>query len=375
MKVYHIGVVSFDNVKAKRELKSVGGIQGYILDLITFSLEKNNDISLIGKVYNYKKIARFEYFEIQKTLTSTNKFLLYLFLSSFRINIPKNAIVHAHRPDHLAAFSFFKKYRSVISLHGQQSKTVNDRKGFLVRSIYNFLEMKALKSCNSLIAVDQKTKDYYSNNFPKHAHKIHVIPTGVDTKIFRPLSQTDFRKEMGFSSSQKVVLYVGRIEPPKKVDDIIKAFRIIYKSDESYRLLIVGDGVLFDEMKKLVLDLGLEGKVVFTGIRKRIELPLIFNISNVSVLYSGNEGSPLSIKESLACGVPVVANKVGDVTTVIRDDYNGYIVEEESIEALASKIKLAVENGANLKQNCLDSISDYTVEKVNNKVLELYKSL
>ncbi len=375
MNIFHIGVISFEAKGAKRELKAIGGIQGYILELIDFSLVKNLSIGFIGKVYNYHKKENFTYVEIQEKLSSTNKFLIYLFLKSFFIKLPKKAIIHAHRPDHYAAFTFFKRRPSVLTIHGQQARTVGDRKGKIIRTIYNFLERIALKKVNAMVAVDEITKEFYLKLYPQYNDKLYVIPTGVNTATFKPIDKHSIRKEMGFSNADKIILYVGRVEPPKKVDDIIRALKILIAQDNSYKLVIVGAGVQLEEMKELSKQQLVDKNISFLGLRKREELPNIFGMSDISVLYSNNEGSPLSIKESLACGTPVVANCVGDVKLVIKNDYNGYLVEKESVEELALKMKQAVDKSSELKQNCLNSIQNFTTEKVNLQMINLYKSL
>jgi len=375
MKVYHIGIISFENKNTERVPKAIGGIQGYIIELINFLISKDISVGLLGKVYNFNKIEKFEYHQIQKEVTSTNKFLTALFLKSLFIKLPKDSIIHGHRPDHFAAFSLTKRNPSVISLHGQTARIINDRKGRLVRIIYNILEKFALKRTNAILPVDEITKNYYLKLYPQYKEKFYVIPTGVNIEIFRPLNKQKIRKKMGFSDSDKIILYVGRIEPPKKIEDIIKAFEILYTQDKSYKLILVGDGVLLNEIKDLTNRLSLNKAITFLGIRKRNELPEIFNIADVSVLYSKNEGSPLSIKESLACGIPVVANCVGDISTVVKNGYNGYLVEQESLSELALKLKTGIKNSSSLKESCIQSIQSYTTEIVNQKVLDLYKTI
>jgi len=375
MNIFHIGTISFETTYAKRELKAIGGIQGYILELINFSLLKKFSIGFVGKVYNYSPKENFKYFEIQKKISSTNKFLIFLFFKSIFIKLPKRAVIHAHRPDHFAIFSFFKNNPSVISLHGQQARTVNDRKGKMVRFIYNSLEKYALKKSNVIVAVDEITKEFYLKLYPQYKDKMYVIPTGVNTANFKPLDKYKIREDMGFKRTDKIILYVGRVEPPKKIDGIIRAFQLLVKRDNSYKLIIVGDGVLLDEMKELSKTLGVNKETSFLGLRKRNELPEIFGMSDISVLYSKNEGSPLSVKESLACGIPVVASNVGDVPLIIKNDYNGYLVENESVEELALKMKLALNISTELKQNCIDSIQNYTIDKVNDEMINLYKSI
>lgn len=375
MKIYQIGVTSFENKNTERELKAIGGISGYILELINFLISKNIALGFIGKIYNFNKTEGIEYYQIQNEITSTNKFLISLFVKSIFIKIPKNSIIHAHRPDHFAAFMLLKKRTSIVSLHGQQAKTVNDRKGIFVRTIYNTLEKYALNKTNAIVAVDDITKKYYLKRYPKLEEKVFVIPTGVNTDIFKPLNKEEIRSKFSFSKTDKIIVYVGRIEPPKKIEHIIRAFEILSSTDKSYKLVVIGDGVLLPEMRMLSSRLNLDDSITFFGVRKRSELPELFNLGDISVLYSKNEGSPLSIKESLACGIPVVANCVGDVTKVIKNNYNGFLVEKESIAELALKMKFAIEESLSLKANCVKSIAFFTTEKVSQTILDLYKKI
>lgn len=375
MNIFHIGTIALETEKTDRELKAIGGISGYILELINYTKSKNNNIGFIGKVYNYEESSSIKYFQVQEKLSSTNKFLIKLFLKSARIKLPKNSIIHAHRPDHLAAFLFLNRKPSIVTLHGQQALTVNIRKGYWVRKIYNTLEKFALKRVKKIIAVDSVTKKYYSELYPQHEHKICTIPTGVNTELFFPTHKSEVKKVLGFNESTKLILYVGRIEPPKKIDVIIKAFSKIVTKDKVYKLVLVGDGISRHEMEELSQKLEISEYVKFLGIRKRSELPILFNAADVSVLISGNEGSPLSVKESLACGIPVVANNVGDIASIVKDDYNGYIVSSDNIEEIADKLMSAAAKKVEFQMNCISSIQPYTIPSVSEKVLNLYKEI
>lgn len=375
MKVFHIGTIALETKETKRELKSIGGISGYIIELINYSLSKDISIGFFGKIYNYSKNSSISYFQVQDKVSSTNKFLVCLFLKSIITSMPKDSIIHAHRPDHLAAFLFFNRRPSVISLHGQQAHTVNIRKGILVRTIYHILEKYAFKKAKALIAVDPITFKFYAGLYPEYQQKMYTIPTGVNTDSFKPISKDISKKLLGFDIKEKVIIYVGRIEPPKRLDIVLKAFQIVLKKDTDYRLLVVGDGVLMPEIKTLSSKLKLDKKVSFLGVRKRNELAALFNVANVSILISGNEGSPLSVKESLACGIPVIANDVGDISLIVKDSFNGYIVDKENIQDIANKLLLAGREAEKMKQNCIDSSQKYTIERVSQEVIDVYKKI
>ena len=375
MHIFHIGTIALESHKTDRKLKSIGGISGYIVELINYAKSKNFSIGFIGEIFNYEKKSGIKYYQIQENTSSTNKFLFKLFLKSLQINLPENSIIHAHRPDHLAVFLFLKNTPSIVTLHGQQALTVNIRKGFLVRKIYQTLEKYALKKVNKIIAVDEVTKEFYSKLYPQFQHKIVTIPTGVNTDVFYPANKLEAKKMLGFNKSTKLILYVGRIEPPKKIDLIIKAFTRTISKDQNYKLVFVGDGVLRREMENLSQELKCREHVLFLGIRSRRELPALFNAADVTVLISGNEGSPLSVKESLACGVPVVANNVGDIASIVKNDYNGFIVDPENIDEIADRLMYAADNTSEFTNNCIKSIQPYTIPVVSDKVLKLYKEI
>jgi len=197
MKVYHIGTISCETDQSGRELKAIGGISGYIKDLIDYSLKNNIKIGLIGKIFNYEELAGIDYIRVQDKVTGTNKFLIALLFKSLITKIPKDVVIHAHRPDHLAAFYFFTRRKSVVTLHGQQALTVNIRKSGVIRFIYRALENYSFKKVLAFIAVDSVTKSFYSNLYPEYKHKILKISTGVNTELFKPLDKLLCRKELG----------------------------------------------------------------------------------------------------------------------------------------------------------------------------------
>lgn len=375
MNICHIGTIGFKSPNGGNEKKTIGGIPGYTLELIEELIRKGHKIIFIGKIYYYKPQINLSYFEIQKKVTFTSRFLIYLLFKSFLIELNKNTIIHAHRPDHLAVFGLFKTNPSILTLHGQQAVTIIKRKNRLIRQIYLMLEKIAFRKAERILATDEITKSYYNKQYPSYARKIEVLPTGVNLKKFRPIDKNICRKKLQLSDNDKIILFLGRIEPPKKVDEIIESFAIINKHDKQTKLLIIGDGVKLNDMKMLSTKLNLTDSVIFLGARMREELPELINCADVSVLYSGNEGSPLSVKESLACGIPVVANRVGDVEKLIANGKNGFIVNEESVDSLAKQLEECLKKAALMKDYCIESVREYSAEKINNKIIEIYKQV
>lgn len=375
MNICHIGSYSYTSENGEREAKAIGGISGYIYDLVSYLLRNNHYIYFIGKIYFFNKQKNLVYKEIQKNPSSTNRFLLALFFKSFFITIPKDTIIHAHRPDHLAVFAWFRKNACVLTLHGQQSRTVNHRKGLLIRWIYGVLEYIALRRVNIVIATDRITEQYYLSIYPWLRSKLRVIPTGIDTNMFKKIDKSHCREFLHLVKDAKILMYIGRIEPPKRVDDIISAFKYVYKIYPKTKLIIIGDGVLLNEMKHQVVNNNLEDGVMFIGVVMRNDLPFWINAADLTILYSYNEGSPLSIKESLACGVPVIANKVGDMEDIIVNGRNGFIIEQEDNVSISKIIETSLYKYIFNSNECIESIEKYSLKKIYKQIESLYSEL
>jgi L-malate glycosyltransferase len=372
MNICIIGATSLSPQKKNLSVRGIGGVEGYISDQIGFLSCKNIQVDFVGKIFNYYPLNNLRYFEIQKKVSSTHRFLINLMIKTQTMKIKTKTIIHAHRPDHLFCVSLFKKNPCILTIHGQQAITVKSRKGVLTGLIYSFMEYFALRKAKYLIVTDQITKKYYIKNYPRLKNKIRIIPTGIDLSKFRPYKKGLVRNKYGIGLDTKCLLYLGRIEPPKRVADIIKAFALSKNTSKNSVLLIVGDGREKKYIEKLVQDMNLSDSVIFMGAKHRNELPEIISIADAAVLYSHNEGSPLSIKECIACGVPVIANIVGDVAAVIDDGQTGYVLHKENNYELSQLILKCFDNADGMKQNCIQKAQKFSHINCFNQVKNIY---
>ena len=111
---------------------------------------------------------------------------------------------------------------------------------------------------------------------------------------------------------------------------------------------IVGDGVLRRPLEEMARELGLESNVVFTG--RRSDVADLLPRARVFVLTSESEGVSLSLMEALACGVPAVAPRVGDLADVIEDCVNGFLIDEHTAEVFAARILELLSDEARRRQ-------------------------
>ena len=147
-------------------------------------------------------------------------------------------------------------------------------------------------------------------------------------------ARRDARKQLGIPEEAKVIVWVGRLTPIKQPEVFLDAAKLIKLRHPQAIFLVVGDGELRSEVESKARALKMANDIRFLGWRG--DLPTIYAASNLSLLTSRNEGTPVAIIEAMASGLPSVSPNVGGVRDVITDPSVGTIVEEGSPESLAA---------------------------------------
>ena len=154
---------------------------------------------------------------------------------------------------------------------------------------------------------------------------VRVIPNGVDGHRFRPASEGERsarRRALGLGEGEVVLGTVGRLDPLKDHRLLIEA---VTGLEGSWRLLVVGDGPLRAELERLVQERSLGGRVVFLGERR--DVPELLRAMDAFVLPSRSEGLPMALLEAMACGLPVVATRVGGIPEAVREGEGGLLCD------------------------------------------------
>jgi len=169
-------------------------------------------------------------------------------------------------------------------------------------------------------------------------NKIRFMPNGIDTAKFKPNKAVGqrLRNELGVDN-YFVWLAVGRFEEAKDYPNMLRAFSMIVSKKLDVVLLLVGQGSLMEEVKKLASELKLEDKVRFLGVRR--DVPDLMNAADTYVMSSAWEGMPMVLLEAGACGLPVVATDVGGNSEVVLNGKTGFIVPPRNPEALAQAME------------------------------------
>ena len=176
-----------------------------------------------------------------------------------------------------------------------------------------------------------------------------IIPPGVDLERFHPMPKAEAKEHVGISPGNKNIMFVGRIEPLKGVDTLLRAMALINARypevvDNVCVAIIGGDpwsDDLDDEMVRLHAlrqELGVHDFVTFLGAKDQNTLPYYYAAAEMVIMPSHYESFGMVALEAMATGTPVIASEVGGLAFLIRDGENGFHVPSRDPEALAERI-------------------------------------
>jgi D-inositol-3-phosphate glycosyltransferase len=173
------------------------------------------------------------------------------------------------------------------------------------------------------------------SHYRARTEQIMIVPPGVDLHTFHPCNQPKSRAQFGVAQDIHVILFVGRIQPLKAPDVLIRAVAELTRRDperrERLQLIIIGgpsgsNGEWSRTLGPLAIDHGIEDMVDFRPHSARSELFRWYCVSDVVAVPSYNESFGLVALEAQACGRPVVATDVGGLRHTVRDHYSGLLV-------------------------------------------------
>lgn len=156
----------------------------------------------------------------------------------------------------------------------------------------------------------------------------------VDTQKMRIRRSIDEREEL--------VGYVGRLVPKKGVMNFLQSIRLLVNKHPTLRFVIAGEGALSEQIGDELSRADFRDRVEMVGWISHEELPLWLNRLKILILPSVSEGVPGIVKEAMACGALVLATPVGGVPDLIQDGDTGFIIKDNSPEAIAESVTRAL---------------------------------
>jgi D-inositol-3-phosphate glycosyltransferase len=215
-------------------------------------------------------------------------------------------------------------------------------------------------------------------------NRVRVVHPGVDLEVFVPGNQIAARNDLGVAEDAIVLLFVGRIQPLKAPDVLLKAAAEILKRSPELRSQLVvaicggpsGSGLERpDSLVTLADQLGISDVVKFMPPTSRAELVKWFQAASVCVVPSYSESFGLVAIEAQACGTPVIAARVGGLPTAVRDGISGVLVDGHEADTWASQIMSVVSNEdlrSKLAKGAIAHASHFGWEDTTDKLISVY---
>jgi len=236
------------------------------------------------------------------------------------------------------------------------------------------VDLKKIQKCNAIVA----NGDAFLKIRDTMVEDVIDIPPGIDSKQFKYIA-SDVRKQYNIAIDDKLLLFVGRFVPLKNLPFLIKGTAELIKSDNKIKLLLVGEGPLYNQTVQLVSKLNIVDHVIFAGRIVNVDLAAYYSAANIFVITSYYDNFPNAVIEAMACGMPVIGTKVGGIPQQVEDGVNGYLIEnnnirefKEAVLKLITNRRLCRKMGEKNKE-MVKAKYDWT--KSAGKFLEIYETI
>jgi glycosyltransferase involved in cell wall biosynthesis len=206
----------------------------------------------------------------------------------------------------------------------------------------------ALRSARRVIAVSGDLQRSVIDLTGLDEQRVACIPcSGHAPEVFHPREpgiRTLLRGKLGIAGDAKVVLFVGHLAQVKGLDGLMSAWaRVGRRRSDQPRLVLIGEGPERDSLVRLAEREGIASRVSFLGPLPQALVAEWLAVSDVLCLPSRSEGSPNVVVEALACGVPVVASRVGGIPDLVTSGVNGLLVPPADPARLADALMTALD--------------------------------
>jgi glycosyltransferase involved in cell wall biosynthesis len=247
-------------------------------------------------------------------------------------------------------------------------------------AVYRWIERLLASRTDVLIAVSDEVRDELVRLGVAEPARFAVVPLGFDLRPFaiagaeRTKRRDRLRAELGIPRDEKLVTLIARLVPIKRVDRFLRVAVDLVDQRRRLHFLVVGDGVLREQLQASPEAVELDGRLTWAGFRR--DIPDVCFASDAVVLTSDNEGTPVSLIEAQAAGTPVVSTRVGGVTSVVHDGAAGFVVDPNDERGLAIAIRTVLDDTA-ITERAADTgasvTRDFSLDALVDRLDQLYR--
>jgi glycosyltransferase involved in cell wall biosynthesis len=274
------------------------------------------------------------------------KDLLALMNLIFFLKKNRYHIVHTHNSKAGFLGRLAAKFAGVpVIVHTVHGFAFHDQEPIWRQNLFRNLERRASRWCDKMIFISQPLIDWALREGVVTEDKAVKIYSGIELDQFGPVTEDTknrIRSKWKIGHEDVVIGVVSKLWEGKGHAILIKAFKELRKEIKDIRLVIVGEGYIYNELRNLVHMLGLKDSVLFTGFQ--MDVSEIIATFDVAVLPSFFEGMGRVLLEAMAMEKPVVASRVGGIPDLVEHGVNGLLVSPGDVLELSNAIKTVVKD-------------------------------
>lgn len=209
--------------------------------------------------------------------------------------------------------------------------------------------------------------------------EVVAISNGIDLDRFKVRGDGEYLRDRYKIGNKKIALFVGRIDPEKRIDVVINGVASALKKTDLH-LVLAGKGAYPYQrgLKRLIRKLGIEKHVTLTGFVQDSDLPNLYATSDVFVIASEAELQSVATMEAMASGLPVLAADAVALPLLVKDGVNGFLFEKDNYEDLAKKLTQVLGDDKlrkMLSSGSLEMIKPHDVKKSAKDLIRIYERL
>ena len=317
--------------------------EGYKIDILTSKIMGLNKLETEKiRIFGYSSLRVAERFGVPYPIITLKAY------KQFSEIIKKCDLVHAHGHVYMSSYlagKLAKKFNKPFIV--TQHNTWIDYKSWLnvIENLNDSIIGKSvLKLADKILTVSKETKKYVLR-LGADPKITSVMYNGVDTTCFRSIQKMESRIKLSLPTKQKIVFSVRRLVYKNGLDTLIESASSVINNNPNVLFIVAGKGPSRKLIEEKIKELGIEKNIILTGFVPDELLPLYYNASDYFVLPSASgEGLPLVLFEAMACGLPVVATKVGGTPEIINHMENGVLVAPTKPKDMAMGLLNLLEN-------------------------------
>lgn len=301
-----------------------------------------------------------------------------------KINKFQPDIIHSHHPYLLGDAALRTAYRKNLPLVFTQHTLYEQYTHYVpldskvMKRLAILLSISYANHCTRVVVPSQSIARLIADRGVKTP--VRVIPTGVDVDYFRSGNGADFRQRYNIPEHIPVIGHLGRLAPEKNLEYLTRAVvQALEMIKHKACFLVVGSGPSQKRIQQIFQDKGMQDRLIMAGKLTGRQLADAYRAMNIFAFASKSETQGMVLTESMAAGVPVIALDASGVREVVRDNYNGRLLDgDATTEDFAQAIaKFLDKKGGKLdwEKGAQETAMIFSREASAQKLIDTYKSL